>query len=403
MAYADAFGFAQVLLALLLFALGLPALMIATVEGRVRHLLHHYRQYGGVTWFMTLTVGSVLIIILMADGEQVMQPPTMPPHGTSPVERRRAGVAPTQRTNRNSWPGSPGLQRSLAWVGGIPAASAAKVFTTAIFVLFGVIWLRMFVTDVRDRLVNHVATRISAARRKRQKHVSDEDLENLLALGASGLAGHEKRIVLEWINRLAVQSISDRQNAGLDFAVIIHGVGRVVMDSERPGSDDDFLQAIGVLRNCQSALQARHLAATSGAAALIETVCSVAESAMPQCSDLVAMACLDVAPDSRQVPFRIGAAALTHRRYRIAVAALSRLETLAAESDGVHRELLGLVALFDSGGGTAAAIGSSIVKDRLGYGIDALRAAAAKAAGEFGEIGEFALADLITAYAAAYR
>src|SRR5258706_13022443 len=108
MAYSDAFGFAQVLLALLLFALGLPALMIATVEGRVRHLLHHYRQYGGVTWFMTLTVGSVLIIILMADGEQVMQPPTTPPHGTSPVESRRAGVAPTQRTNRNSWSGSPG-------------------------------------------------------------------------------------------------------------------------------------------------------------------------------------------------------------------------------------------------------------------------------------------------------
>src|SRR4029077_6449468 len=65
------------------------------------------------------------------------------------------------------------------------AVGVAKVITTIIFALFGAMWLRTIVVDVRERLIAHIAGRVGKRGLLGRRYDSDEDLENLIALGAS--------------------------------------------------------------------------------------------------------------------------------------------------------------------------------------------------------------------------
>ena len=259
-------------------------------------------------------------------------------------------------------------------------------------------WLRTIVTDVRERLIAHIAGCVGKRGLLGRRHARDEDLENLIALGASGMAGHEKSVSLTWIDKVAKRTIAAPSYSGADLSVIIHGVEEIVTDTERRGSDANFLEGIEVLRSCWITLRTRGLMKSSDAGALIETLCVLGEAALPSCTDIVALACMDVAPDHGQIPFRIGAAALRHSRDRVAIAALSRLGALAV-NDSFQRELIGLLALFSSSGSSAAAVARTIVIERHAWSVDEVRRAATNAATQFVEIGEFKMGDQVTAYA----
>src|SRR4029077_11437518 len=227
-----------------------------------------------------------------------------------------------------------------------------------------------------------------------RRYDSDEDLENLIALGASGMAGHERRVPVNWIHKLAKRPMEAPSTICTDLSLIIHGIERIVTDAERRGSDSNFLEGVEVLRKCWITLRTRDLMKSSDAGALIETLCVLGEAGLPICADIVAIACMDVAPDHGQIPFRIGAAALRHSRDRVAIAALSRLGALAVNDD-CKRELIGLVALFASSGSSAAAVARTVIIERHGWSVDEVRRAARNAAAQFVEIGEFKMGDQV--------
>jgi hypothetical protein len=95
-----------------------------------------------------------------------------------------------------------------------------------------------------------------------------------------------------------------------------------------------------------------------------------------------------------EVPYRIGAAAIEHRQYRVAIAALNRLALIAGRRNRLSKELIALSARFDADGPSARQIARRFI-NKLGYSSDDFRKAAGAAVTEFQNMGDCASADAI--------
>ena len=72
MSHGDAIGFAQIILTLLIFALGVPALTLASIEDRLRHLLYKYQQNRALTWHRALML--LLVLAILASLQYTVEP-----------------------------------------------------------------------------------------------------------------------------------------------------------------------------------------------------------------------------------------------------------------------------------------------------------------------------------------
>lgn len=277
MTHADAIGYAQILLAMLLFALSAPAYMIATVDGRVRHLLHRYGLFRGVELFAAFTVIAVMVILTLS---------YVSPHLID-----------------------------------APAEFGVGIAVLVLLTFFPMMTLTG-TADPHRELVRRINKRLSASRQRRG--TDDEHLENLVTVGASSAPGREKHEVLACLQALAQRSLPDAHDVDLDILSIVHGLGRVVLDDARPGSNDNLRDAVDVLRQCWVLIEEAQRTHGREAAALRETLCSIGEAAIRRHADELAVACLH-AVGTRNVAFRLGRAAVRGGRVQVAVVAMSRL------------------------------------------------------------------------------
>jgi hypothetical protein len=355
MSHQDAVTFAQVILGLLVFTLGVPALAVSSLEGRIRHLLHKHHQYRDVTWLL-LVSGLAVMFLLFA-------PSKLQPTG-------EAILSPTMTL-------------------------AATATTLAMIALFAVYWIVSVRTDVRTRLIHDI-----------ERHVrdvviqgmlsTDEDVDDLVLIGECGAAGYEKGIVIAAIGSLCEYVQSRTEYAGRGLRPLLYALRRIVTTEERPGGDENFRASIEIVRNCWSRLTIRDVRASPDHAALIDTISGIGQCAIRHSSDMVALACLDAVPRVAQSAFRIGTAALAADNFPVVVGVLSRLEALARDASKPSSEFLALLAMLSRRSELGAEVALDVLT-RCQYSEQDLRLATVRASKDFLLAGDFTTAELLRA------
>lgn len=365
MAHEDALGLAQVVLALLIFALGVPALTLASVEERLRYLLYKYPQHRVVTWLMVFMLVFVLALLASV-------------HGTN---------ASAVRPPLLSW-----LTATIAVDAGL-AFDVARGLLMLLVISFGLFWLSALRVDTRARLVADLVRR-SVRVLQRRGYLPQEALGDLVVIGECAEGGHDKELVLRGLDNLCAAAQEHSRYVGTDLEPLMDALGKILGARARPGNDANYITAIRLVRRCWGRLQPSELCLAADRKAVVEIACVVSELAVANCSAMVAAACVDTVVDEPRVSFKLGVAALQAELFPVAVAALSRLETLAESNGSALRLLLALAARFETHGESATRVANEC-RARLGQSAAQLADAAKEAVASFYRMSDFANADLV--------
>lgn len=364
MSHEEALGLAQILLALLVFALGIPALVLeATAEERVRHLVHRRVPQVPMMALMAVTLAIVGGLIWYS------------------------GARPDQ----------------LFWFESYSLEKTAKALTICLLIVFSLFWLFMLKVDIRSLIVWFLSVGLWMQFVFRGTF-RVADVEDLIVMGESAPSGYEKNSVLSLMSRVVRRVVNAVDGYdGTILSPLFAGLVQVVTFTHRPGTAQNYVRTTEIVGESWESLRKRRFLKKPDGVALIEAASKLGEAAVKAGHETAALAFMNTIMDEK-VLFRIGLAALRDQRYRIAVSALTKLEVAADESNKLTKELIGLAAYFCATGEHAASVGRSF-SHRLDaqYTPEQVAEAGRRAAGEFCEIAEYAIADTIVAQLDALR
>jgi len=325
----------QVLATLLVFALGIPALLLQVIVPEdLRRLIH--RRLRRLRW--SVSVISFLIVIVAAGLIWVLHP------------------CP------NSY--IPGWQHL-----------AAAVAMTAILVVTIVFWLISSRICRRDTVIRDLE-RDSTKMACRSGMLAERPLADLIYLGEQGDAGLEKTQALEALDRLAAQVQSVNAYAGDGLEQLVQGIEAILMGGGQRGSVGNFRLAAGIQGRIMVRLQELGLTASPDMSITLRTLGRLGVAALHLESEPIAVAFLETVASSddgqdgafqaaSQRLFEIGTSALETKRFLIAVAALNKLEALAERrlplTGEISADLLGLLAHFWTAGKAARGHARSVL------------------------------------------
>jgi hypothetical protein len=220
------------------------------------------------------------------------------------------------------------------------SASLVLTGTLVVTVLF---WWHQALENRRERIVERLEDHLSRKARKLGFIPNERSLEDLVYLGANGQRGYEKQLCLSALEKVAEAVQNSDRYAGSSLESVILGLEEVVTSGEAAASDRDLQMCCGILRRLFDFTTAHHSASTDGAAT-VRSLGRLGRIAACQYSEPTAMMFTQSVSFSSRDLSKIGTEALRSGRYLIALDALSRIEHLATTSaDTSHtRYLAGL-------------------------------------------------------------
>ncbi|HEX3069283.1 MAG TPA: hypothetical protein VHX14_11995 [Thermoanaerobaculia bacterium] len=379
MSYDHALIYVQILLTVLLFALGIPALVIEpSVEYRIRHILHKHLPFRVVTGLLVATVVVLVSLLIVPPTDQVVQP-------TESQEKVPSLSDPTLLSRTSGW-------YRLASVVEIPKVTlevAVRIATAILILGFALIWWRMSRRDIATALVKRVENGLIRTLR-RHGYYADEHLYDLLTIGIHASAGHEKQIVIRALAAVARVIQRSPRYGGAECGSLIHGLLDLVKTLERQGDENNVIDCVEELRAIWWRLEECGFQNESDGMAVVEVACLLGEFAVAISSDAAAIQALNVVDHVAELPFRVGRLAVAAGRFRVSVMCLSQLEAIAERDNKAPKELVALIAHFNNAGESA--------QSRASHAASLLtREVVERVAAAYYEIGEFATADQVRA------
>ena len=310
----------QVIATMLVFALGIPALIVQViVREDLRRIIHRRLMI----FYRVVFLLSVLIAVVCASFVWFLHP----------------------------CPGSHiSDQQHLV---------AAIVVTMALFLPI-VSWLIFSRECLRDTAIHRLKGE-STRTIHSSGTLAEKPLTDLIRLGEQGDAGLEKMQVLEALNYLAAQVQGWESYEGDELEQLVQGIETILVGGGQRGSIDNFRLAAGILGRIVARSQERRLIAAPDMGITLRTLGRLGVGALDLEFERATLAYLEPIASSAegeegafqsasQRLFEIGTSALETKRFLIAVAALNKLETLAEYrvplSGEISADLLGLLAHF---------------------------------------------------------
>jgi hypothetical protein len=196
----------------------------------------------------------------------------------------------------------------------------------------------------------------------------EHSLEDLIALGRQSEAGEDKELVLKALYRLAIKMYAVPGYSGDRLEALILGLTDVLVSSTQPGNGQNYDTAAQILLHITKATKQP----TADVLAAIQTLGALGQGVLHHVGPLnirpTAMKYVQAlgstanrhpnnASDVSQALFEIGVVAVRKDQILIAMATLSDLLMLAQDHQPAHKELssdvLGLIAHFWVAGPTA--------------------------------------------------
>lgn len=374
-------AYVQILITLVIFALGIPALAVQlVVQDDVREVFH--RRMKVTAWKFTV---AILLLAFMsfvwflhppyseeadvpsAQETAVVVPLRFAPPGQSADGQPTGGalLAAGEPRIANAPPGS--RKRGAYYLS--LSASVMMTLLPIIIILVGIRQAKylsrtFLIQELKSelhitRLKDNWRTRTgdSFFKKKRAARPLDEEtLHDLIYLGRHGKAGANKRLVLDALDDLAYAVQESPTYQGAELEELIHGLRDVVINNEQAGNDGDFNRVLGILKNIRHRLTHKEYTSKYIDAWLTRTVLEeLGVEAVRSKSGQTAERFIEAASEYgySEIIFKMGLAGLENHQFHTATLALSKLEALADEKgyaniDEIH-DLIGLVAHFARG------------------------------------------------------
>ena len=377
-------AYVQILLTIIIFAIGVPALAMEIIaQEEVRHVAHNRMRITG--WAIVMLFVSLLSFYAFV---WYLHPPFPKPtitlvggSGASSSTPNEA-APPAQSSPQTGETPSPSAGDTAATPGGPPpnnarqdgeesqmTSLAASVIVTVVPILaivFGLLQVSAFrrtklVKELEDELMDSISAHRSRLKRlvnrmfwkKRNPHLlRDESLHDLIYLGEHGKPGNDKKLVLDALSRVAEKAQASPDYKDGELEALIKGLKTIVINNTKPGEDGDFILVAKVLKDIREKLSARpnpiqHNDALS-ARTVFDGLCveAVKHRAKATSKELLK----DASSGDVDMVFEVGLAALNAKQFDIATEALTKLEVLADEQGlkcgDETANLLGLLAQF---------------------------------------------------------
>jgi len=395
MPYHEALLYIHILVALMLFALGIPTLIVeVSAEEQIKHILHKRLPYRAVTVLMIVTIGVIVSLLAVA------RPETKNDEKHLLLSKNESAIRPLRAIKKVPPEARSAISTTTAKisyyydVAAVTVDGAAKTMVAILVIAFAGVWWRMMKHDMRGQLVLTLQKNV-IGRYVAQGNFADRDIRDLIALGAYASAGYDKRRVTVACLRICEGVQEASRYSGTELSPLIYGLREIFSAPAKQADEANFIDVLETLRSVWAHLHGR-LRDESDARATIDVVCWVGEYAVREGLRGAALHTLDVVSDDIEVPFRIGCTALDRRQFDVAVACLSRLESLGEKAERLPKELVALLAYFCIAGHSAAA-SSQRTRDRL---TDVI---VRDAAIEFYELGDFVTADVLQDFSSSLR
>lgn len=324
-------AYLQILFGMLVFAIGIPALITQLiVQEDIRQIAQRRHTFFWVGVCIPILLASLLFVWLI-----------------HPTGDDRPAAANTPAASRSApggeQAGSPPFDLSSNIAAFI--ITVTPLFSLALFFLLRGYEREAIVKGIRKKLLGSLSANGCLDERK---------LGDLLYLGEKGKAGREKDLVLEAIKEIVEVARQSAKYKGDQLDELLHGLRVMLANQEKPGDDGNFDKAAYILQRVKDEFPTGdHLSTRDNRRAddmlkLLGTAAVGLELASAPFTFLqFAGVC------EQDMVFEIGLSALRMRRFDLAVAALGRLEAMAAErgslsarADETTAHLLGLLAHF---------------------------------------------------------
>jgi len=358
----------EIVITLLVFALGLPALILqlaAPEEARVI-LSQRLKLVQRITWFLGF---AALICVLTFIW---IHPYSSEYQGASDVPSSQSKVLVSPWKWLENTAGN--LFHSPAQYSNVITITMTLVVIVVFF--FVLVQIRGY---RRDGLINNLNKKCQKSVRDRGI-IPEVHLMDLIYLGEQGDPGHAKTEVLDSFDDLAVRLQKHSKYAGEGLAELVRGIEHTLVSGAKVGNSKNFHHANRILEGILLRLRSRDLSAAPDAAIVLSTLERLGTAALTLGSKRASIGTLQVIAAAAEGPngafkfasetlFKIGTAALTDgEHFLVAVAALSKLQALAEQriplKGEVAADLLGLLAHFCANGRTARRHALSIL-DRM--------------------------------------
>ena len=299
----------HVLIILLVFAFGIPALIFQLiVPEEVRRIIHRHRSMRG--WFITTIVSLLGLFILFFIWF------VHPCYG-DPVSQIKS------------------------LLGG--------AFVTTALVLTILLWWNVLRRFIREKVISDLEENLKE--RFRKNGVLPVDcLIDLIYLGERGESGYEKGLVLNALDRLAKNVQSSNRYRGYELEHILRNIDRILLNKEKFGSEENFQSAVCKLGDMSYRGQRANLPSDLDANLALRSLGRLGVATVELRYETTAQMILQTTDSKDEVLFQIGISAINGKRFLIATAALNKLEALTGRVLPITPErsvnLLGLIAHF---------------------------------------------------------
>ena len=268
--------------------------------------------------------------------------------------------------------------------------------------------LRVF-NYVRYLVIKKKKTRKRKSRRKastsaRQNPIGrrlDKDaLYDLIYLGVNGKPGKDKSLVLHSLDRIASLVQNPETYQGDELEELIRGLKEILLSGEQGGNDENFTQAIEILKNVRYRLSQKPDTSKYIDAGLANLVLEeLGIEAIKRRSRQIAERFLEEASSSNRTVFTMGLIALKNSQFHTAILALNKLETLAEDKSlaacSATSDLLGLLAHFMFSGPASRMRADSFLSANISDFSPSIDRCLVEAYGHHYESGHFDTADVV--------
>jgi hypothetical protein len=340
----------EVIVALLVFALGIPALILQFAVPDKLRLVSRTR-------LKVLRWSAFVVSFVMSLGALAF---------VWPLHPGSAGATLAEQVSRADDTHS-------------RAGAAIIVFIVFLTLVF---WLIQTKEHCREAIIRSLR-KCCMENIRRRGILPERTLADIVYLGEQGEPGHEKKQVLEALDGLAAGVQSREQYTGYELEGLIQGVETTTLGGARVGDLDNFLRAAEVIEHILLRLQRPDLSAAPDTAIALWTLERLGVVSLALVPERAALAVLQVVASAAERQngafqfaterlFSIGRAALVDARcFLVAVAALSKLEASAERrtplKGEVAADLLGLLAEFWASGDTARRHARSVLERVAGH------------------------------------
>lgn len=226
---------------------------------------------------------------------------------------------------------------------------AAGLLITSALIFTLLFWVRMLLGSIK-KVIRKLEVKIKKDIYENGISLSqkEEILDDLISLGKNSDPGHEKRLVLDALNRLAIHIQRNNDYSGCELEDYLRSFEKIILNDIKPGNDDNFCRSVEILKGIKDRFSEINPKINTDFTLAQTITINLSAEAVKSKTNITAKKILQNVYDNNEAVFEMGLAALEAKKYSIALSALNELEALEEKNrsnEQIHH-LLGLLAHF---------------------------------------------------------